>query len=279
MPYRNVLVPVEDHTRMDAVFATASLLGGIFDSFIQGAPLAPDISDIVIADISIGATVFDARARDALASRAMKLFDSAMVEHAIQPFTPDAAHTFSQAWSPAIVSDSALGPFARIFDVIVVGQPGSGNRDPRQATFESVLFESGRPVLIAPQTVPITLGDTVLIAWNRSSETARTLHFALPFLRRAKRIVIQTLQIYSVPGPSGEQLAQALARDGIMAETVTIEGKSPNEGPAILDKAREIGADLVIKGGYTQSRLRQMIFGGATSHVLAHSELPVFMAH
>ena len=60
---------------------------------------------------------------------------------------------------------------------------------------------------------------------------------------------------------------------------MTIEGKSPNEGQAILDKAREIGADLVIKGGYTQSRLRQMIFGGATSHVLQHSELPVFMAH
>jgi nucleotide-binding universal stress UspA family protein len=40
-----------------------------------------------------------------------------------------------------------------------------------------------------------------------------------------------------------------------------------------------VGADLLIKGAYTQSRLRQMIFGGATSHVLAHARLPVFMAH
>ena len=62
-------------------------------------------------------------------------------------------------------------------------------------------------------------------------------------------------------------------------ESVTVTGKTDNEGPAILAKAAEIGADLVIKGGYTQSRLRQMIFGGATYHVLAHSELPVFMAH
>ena len=279
MPYRNVLVPVEDHVRMASVFATAALVGRTFDSFIEGVPLAPDISDIVIADISIGATVFDARARDALGDRARKTFGQAMTDHQVPSVSEAAEHGFTQAWSPTMVSDSALGPYARIFDLIVVGQPGSGNRDPRQATFESVLFESGRPVLIAPQTVPAVLGDTILIAWNRSSETARTLHFALPLLRRAKRIVIQTLEIYSVPGPSGEQLALALARDGIITETVTVEGKSPNEGPAILDKAREIGADLVIKGGYTQSRLRQMIFGGATSHVLAYSDLPVFMAH
>jgi nucleotide-binding universal stress UspA family protein len=278
MPYRNILVPIEDHARIDSVLATAALIGQTFGSYIQGVPLAPDISDIVIADISIGATVFDARARDVLADRAQRQFSQAMQSHGI-PAYERSLDGLSQAWSPTMTSDSALGPYARIFDLIVVGQPGAGNHDPRQATFESVLFESGRPVLIAPQTIPRILGDTILIAWNRSSETARTLHFALPLLRRAKRIVIQTLEIYSVPGPSGEQLAEALARDDIVAETVTIEGKSPNEGPAILAKAQEIGADLVIKGGYTQSRLRQMIFGGATSHVLAHSELPVFMAH
>jgi nucleotide-binding universal stress UspA family protein len=278
MPYRNVLVPVEEHSRIASVLATAALIGRTFESFIQGVPLAPDISDIVIADISIGATVFDARAREVLSSRALKLFQSGMALHDVPHHAPG-SHDFAQVWSPRMMSDSALGPYARIFDMIVVGQPGSNNLDPRQATFESVLFESGRPVLIAPTKSPAVLGDTILLAWNRSSETARTLHFALPLLRRAKRIVIQSLDIHSVPGPSGEQLAEALARDGIEAETETITGKTDNEGPAILAKAAEIGADLVIKGGYTQSRLRQMIFGGATSHVLANSELPVFMAH
>ena len=278
VPYRNVLVPVEDHSRIASVLATAALLGRTFESFIQGVPLAPDISDIVIADISIGATVFDARAREVLSDRALKQFQAAMHMHDVPRFTPGSS-SFSQEWLPSMMSDSALGPYARIFDLIVVGKPGSGHLDPRQATFESVLFESGRPLLIAPPKIPQKLGETILIAWNRSSETARTLHFALPLLRRAKRIVIQTLEVYSVPGPSGDQLAQALARDGIMAESYTITDKSPNEGPAILAKAAEIRADLVIKGGYTQSRLRQMIFGGATSHILAHSELPVFMAH
>ena len=278
MPFRNVLVPVEDHSRIASVLATAALIGRAFESFVQGVPLAPDISDIVIADISIGATVFDARAREVLSDRALRQFESAMRLHDVPPFV-EGSHDFSQSWLPTMMSDSALGPYARIFDLIVVGKPGTGNHDPRQASFESVLFESGRPLLIAPTKPPEALGETILIAWNRSSETARTLHFALPLLRRAKRIVIQTLDVFSVPGPSGDQLAQALARDGIIAESYTIGNKSPNEGPAILAKATEIGADLVIKGGYTQSRLRQMIFGGATSHILQYSELPVFMAH
>ena len=50
-------------------------------------------------------------------------------------------------------------------------------------------------------------------------------------------------------------------------------------GEMFLAKAEELGCDLMIKGAYTQSRLRQMIFGGATSHILAKTNIPVFMSH
>jgi nucleotide-binding universal stress UspA family protein len=56
-----------------------------------------------------------------------------------------------------------------------------------------------------------------------------------------------------------------------------------NSGEAIgeitLEQAASLGCDLVIKSAYTQSRLRQMIFGGATRHILANATLPVLMAH
>ena len=52
-----------------------------------------------------------------------------------------------------------------------------------------------------------------------------------------------------------------------------------NAGETILAKAEELGCDLVVKGAYTQSRLRQMIFGGTTRHILANAKLPVLMAH
>ena len=75
------------------------------------------------------------------------------------------------------------------------------------------------------------------------------------------------------------EVARYLERNGIAAETREIPADGRSGGEAILAEAGALGADLLVKGAYTHSRLRQMIFGGATSHILAEAELPVFMAH
>jgi nucleotide-binding universal stress UspA family protein len=67
--------------------------------------------------------------------------------------------------------------------------------------------------------------------------------------------------------------------NGIAAEAVTLKPSKRGAGEAILAKADELGCDLIVKGAYTQSRLRQMIFGGTTRHILANAKLPVLMAH
>ncbi len=82
-----------------------------------------------------------------------------------------------------------------------------------------------------------------------------------------------------MPGPSGEELAQSLAAHGIAAATITLPASKANAGEVILRKAAELGCDLIVKGAYTQSRLRQMIFGGTTRHILTHANFPVLMAH
>jgi nucleotide-binding universal stress UspA family protein len=82
-----------------------------------------------------------------------------------------------------------------------------------------------------------------------------------------------------VPGPSIKDALGHLEANGIVATEKTVTGARNRQGEAILAEAAAIGADLLIKGAYTQSRLRQMIFGGATSHILASAELPVFFAH
>jgi nucleotide-binding universal stress UspA family protein len=103
---------------------------------------------------------------------------------------------------------------------------------------------------------------------------------AMPFLGAAQRITILTVEGATVAGPSGEQMARSLAMNGIKAETMTLKltGKR-SAGETILAKADELGCDLIVKGAYTQSRLRQMIFGGTTRHILANAKLPVLMAH
>jgi nucleotide-binding universal stress UspA family protein len=144
---------------------------------------------------------------------------------------------------------------------------------------EATLFDSGRPVLMAPPRPPKSLVQTVLIHWNASTETARAILLAMPILRKAKRVSLVAVEGHIVPGPSVKDALGHLEANGVVATEKTVVGARNRQGEAILTEATAIGADLLIKGAYTQSRLRQMIFGGATSHILASAELPVFLAH
>jgi nucleotide-binding universal stress UspA family protein len=90
---------------------------------------------------------------------------------------------------------------------------------------------------------------------------------------------VLTVKEGMVPGPSGGEIAQHLINNEIAAQPSEVEAAGRSIGEAILAEAAALGADLLIKGAYTHSRLRQMIFGGATSHILSAAELPVFMAH
>ena len=86
------------------------------------------------------------------------------------------------------------------------------------SALEAALFESGRPILIAPPAPPDKLGDVVVVAWNGSTETARTIALAMPFLSQAETVVVLSVEEGMVPGPSGAEIAQGLVRNGIAAQ-------------------------------------------------------------
>jgi nucleotide-binding universal stress UspA family protein len=175
--------------------------------------------------------------------------------------------------------NAVVGTLGRIFDLIVVERPAK-LASLAEATLEDALFEGGRPVLMTPQTAPQTLGENIVIAWNNSTETARTVAFAMPFLERAAAVEVLSVEGAQVPGPSGEEMAAMLRRHGVTvtARHVTARGRTP-PGEVFLAEAKRAGADLLVKGAYTQSRLRQMIFGGATRHIIMEAEIPVILAH
>jgi nucleotide-binding universal stress UspA family protein len=101
--------------------------------------------------------------------------------------------------------------------------------------------------------------------------------------RQARQIFESFMEKHHVPrstsGPSAEQLFRYLQRNGVAAEPLTTELDGKNTGEVILATAKALGCDLLVKGAYTQSRLRQMIFGGATQHVMTNAHLPVLLAH
>ena len=176
--------------------------------------------------------------------------------------------------------ESFVGSHGRVFDVIVMNRPDANSTGLYNRAIESGLFESGRPILISPPSPPRQIATNVLIAWNCSTEQARAIALAMPLLQKADRVTVLTVTGgTAVPGPSAEQLIRCLQRNGIAAEPLIVELARRNTGEAILATAKTLGCDLLIKGAYTQNRLRQMIFGGATRHVLENATLPVLLAH
>ncbi|ACL56053.1 universal stress protein [Methylobacterium nodulans] len=278
---KTLLVPVARHALLDSVLETALLTAQRFGSCVEGFGLRPALAEYVPVDMVGGMTwVRDEEADLAEARDCGSQFCTFMEEHGVGRESAAANPSAPRyRWLPdAPPGDGFLAQYARLFCATVVGRPG-GEGGPRMTTLEAALFESGRPLIIAPQTPPQSLGETVLIAWNGSTETARTVAYAEPFLRQAARIEVLGIDVGMVPGPSAEQMAAALTREGLSARGRTLAAGRRTAGEIYLEEAEALGCDLLVKGAYTQSRLRQMIFGGPTSHILAHATMPVLMAH
>ena len=276
---KTILVPTEQHDLASSILQTAVLLAQKFDSYIEGFALFPAMVEIYALDSEIPLPI-EVKEHDAeMAKQARSLFEKFMNDHGVTRSKKTEA-TLSFDWLDDVPDgDAFVGSYGRIFDVIVAGRPGPGRgARPGMATIEAGLFEAGRPVLMAPPSPPQRMGENILIAWNCSTEQARTTALAMPLLQKARRVVVLTVQGGTVPGPTGEQLARYLARNGVASEPITVTPEGRSTGEAILAHAASQNCDLLIKGAYTQSRLRQMMFGGATRHILANATLPVLMA-
>ena len=284
MVMKSILVPVEESEVLPSMLETAHLVAQRFGAYIEGLHVRPEISGVVAAGAAglVAATPglvesFERQDSENTA-RSRELFDAFMKEHGVP--IDGAGDAPGAGWREEVApGDEAVGSRGRVFDLIVVGRPVKGASLPAMSTLEAALFDSGRPVIIAPPSPPKTIGETVVVAWNGASETARTIAFGLPFLAGASKVVVLTVDRGSFPGPTNEEAATHLRRLGIDATTVDAAAENAPVGEVILEHCREVGADLLFKGAYTHSRLRQMIFGGVTSYILEAAELPVFMAH
>jgi nucleotide-binding universal stress UspA family protein len=270
---KSILLPIDQSDQMVSALETARLLGNLFEGTVEGAALRPAFAEIVAPDPIVAVTIPPADWNETEFVRTVRAtFDGFAAQH---PAGPGGAR-FRWRGGPAI-EDGALGSLARVYDVTVLSRPGG--QGARMTAVEAALFDSGRPVLMAPPRAPKVLGDTVLIHWNASTETARCILFAMPILRKAKRVLLLAVEGALVPGPSVKDALGHLQANGVAASEKTVSGRAVKAGEVILAEAAALGVDLLIKGAYTQSRLRQMIFGGPTSHILGAAELPVFFAH
>ena len=146
----------------------------------------------------------------------------------------------------------------------------------------AVLIESGKPGLVMPYIgVGNTLGQSVLIAWKPTPESARAVTAALPILQRAKRVHVTVWQESADAGSQGAPVAiePYLHHHGIAA-TVHRGGRPTRElGELLLSQAADLQADLLVMGCYGHGRAREWMLGGATRTVLRAMTVPVLMTH
>ena len=281
---KTLLLPLLDDDSADPVLETAHLLAQRFGSFMEGLFVRATSPTPQRAPIPPHFLKQYHEYWDQSADNARQRFIGFMKKKKVPIREVGVAADGPTAWWSELEGErpQIIGDYGRLFDLIVLSRTAPGSSGDWEAACEAALFESGRPVLLTGRKAPKTLGTRVAIAWNGGTETARTIAFAMPILATAKKVTVLSVRDASggmVPGPDGEKVAAYLRRGGVKAKALDVAAQGRSSGEAVLEEASALDADLLLKGAYTHSRLRQMVFGGTSWHVLHEARLPVLIAH
>ena len=278
-----ILLPFNNIQPSDAIVDTAFLIATRFESYIEGIhyrQLLPIIAGegITLPGDYMAGFEEEARMQAEMAESAFKK----MIEDRDIPFgaLDKSSNVLRAGWHHMIGADSlGVGEYARLFDLSIIERHAAETAINWKTTAETILFESGRPIIVINNHAPQVLGNRILIAWNGSTEATRSVSAAMPFLERSEDIVILSVNGGVVSGPDGDQLSKYLSARGIMSQHKTIDASDSSVGKAILQFAEDWKCDLLVKGAYTQSRLRQLVFGGPTRQIIENSSIPALFSH
>jgi len=188
-----------------------------------------------------------------------------------------AGYPHGAEWRAEIVyPDRWLIDLARGADLIVASHRKGGEDSRRFAEPTPVIMESGAPVLLCPPGLESLSFGTVLVAWKDTRESRRAIAEALPLLKLAGRVLLVGICRETAQAGVEAQMRQVLerlARHGIKAEAEAPPAVKPSTAEDLLAVAASRGADLMVLGAYGHSRMREWVFGGVTTDLLAGAPL------
>lgn len=164
-----------------------------------------------------------------------------------------------------------LATHARACDLVILGSGSHEVLPDRHRTVDpgGLILSAGRPVLVAADNWEPVHAKEVLVAWKDTREARRTIVDAMPFLVHAKNVVVATVEedMGEEAADTAADVVRFLIRHGVKARSLML-GDDEGVGAALAETARDIGADLVVSGGFGHSRLREWAFGGVTRSLL-----------
>ncbi|MCR6630773.1 MAG: universal stress protein [Magnetospirillum sp.] len=284
--FKTLLVPVTDAATADAPLDTAFALAATFAAHVVGLHVRTDPTTAVplVGEGMSGAMVEEMmgvaeRQATERAEAARAAFDAACARHGVALATAPVPGPSAQ-WDDVVGREEELVAWrGRLSDLVLMGRPSEGLEAPSLLTLNAALMESGKPLLLAPPAAPATIGTRIAVAWNGSAEAGRAVAAALPFMRRAASVTILSLteDDRTAFTPGGE-LAAFLAWHGVAAQCSVVHAGA-HAGAVLLEECGKLNADLLVMGAYTHSRLRQLILGGVTRHVLGRAGLACLLCH
>lgn len=196
----------------------------------------------------------------------------------------------SHSWQEAgcMMSELAdtLAMYSRHHDLTVLGQYDPDSSDPASSSEipDKVILTSGTPVLVVPRYGKFeTVGTRIMVAWKPYREAVRAVNDGMAFLENAKSALVlcadpnkgarDTLPVANV------DIADRLSRHGVNVKKETMNAQGISVGDLLLSRAADESIDLIVCGAYGRPRLRELMLGGVTHHLLKHMTVPVLMSH
>lgn len=177
---------------------------------------------------------------------------------------------------------TGLAIAARAADLVIAGSGGEegGHGAYTAIDLGALIHAAGRPVLIPRDDLIPLKANSVVVAWKDAREARRAVADAMPFLAHAREVLVTTVAEHEPDRAraSATDVVRYLINHGAKARAEIVEHREGEAGEALVGIARQIGADLIVSGGYGHGRLREWLLGGVTRSLLREGSLHRLMS-
>jgi nucleotide-binding universal stress UspA family protein len=283
MSIRNILIPVFQGIEFRHQLDAALQMGRREPVHINAVFIRPDAAIIAASmpDMAIAAGItidhIEQEGREAEATARAK-FEAWRLANNVE--ADDGNLRVSNAgWRERVAPvETVMVEAGRLSDLIILSRPNASDGVTQRA-FDAAVFDSGRPTLIVPDELPANLLNHILIAWNSSIEVTRAVAGAMPLLSQASHVSIFTAPTHTDEALRDIYLGEQLAWHGIRARYLRAVTDTLSVGASLLEAADQERATMIVMGAYTHSRVREMLLGGVTRHILRHANVAILMMH
>jgi nucleotide-binding universal stress UspA family protein len=280
MPLKDIMVIVDSSKSCANRLDVAIQLATEHDAHLTGlfVRTTPHVPQFVMSQLGPEVAAAQRQWADEASAEAKKLFEAKL--------GPSGLRYEWRSVDGMLIDQCTL--HAKYTDLVVAGQfDNDGDMaEGQDHLIDHLVLDAGRPVLVVPHSGKFNaVAKQVMVAWNGTREATRAVSDAMPLLQSAAKVNVVAVNPRGGHGRDGHgaipaaDLCLHLARHGVKADAQTIESHDMDVGNTLLSRLTDESIDLLVMGAYGRSRLRELVLGGATRHILRHMTVPVLMSH